>query len=177
MKTTYLINSIQPDGSTALVETSAEHWHEITENNKLLPKDERSYFITDIISESGNLDRMIIEVSYEEYLRWMVERSPTIRNNSLKKQYTHLSLDAEIANDAIDPRIFEEDVMSRVCLTQLQKALEAWNSWAVDFLDCYLKGKKTSSTAFAADKYNVSQRMARKYKLQFEAFVKKYFES
>lgn len=116
MKTTYLINSIQPDGSTALVETTAEHWHEITENNKLLPKDERRYFITDIISESGNLDRMIIEASYKEYLRWMVERSPTIRNNSLKKQYTHLSLDAEIANDAIDPRVFEEDVMSRVCL-------------------------------------------------------------
>lgn len=139
MKTTYLINSIQPDGSTALVETTAEHWHEITENNKLLPKDERRYFITDIISESGNLDRMIIEASYKEYLRWMVERSPTIRNNSLKKQYTHLSLDAEIANDAIDPRGFEEDVMSRVYLTQLQKALESWNPWAVDFLDCYLK--------------------------------------
>ena len=39
MKTTYLIKSIQSDGSTALVETSAEHWHEITENNKGL-----SYF-------------------------------------------------------------------------------------------------------------------------------------
>lgn len=38
MKTTYLIKSIQSDGSAALVETTAEHWHEITENNKLLPK-------------------------------------------------------------------------------------------------------------------------------------------
>ena len=74
MKTTYLIKSIQSDGSTALVETTAEHWHKITENNKGLSKDERRYFITDIISESGNLDCMIIEVAYEEYLRWMVER-------------------------------------------------------------------------------------------------------
>ena len=81
MKTTYLIKSIQSDGSTALVETSAEHWHEITENNKGPSKDERRYFITDIISESGNLDCMIIEVAYEEYLRWMVERSQTMRNN------------------------------------------------------------------------------------------------
>ena len=174
MKTTYLIKSIQSDGSTALVETSAEHWHEITENNKLLPKDERRYFITDIISESGNLDCMIIEVAYEEYLRWMVERSQTMRNNSLKKQYAHLSLDAEIADDAVDPVCFEEDVMSQVFLMQLQKVLEVWNPWAVDFLDCYLKGKKTSSTAFVANKYNVSQRMARNYKKQFEDFVKKY---
>ena len=68
MKTTYLINSIQPDGSTALVETSAEHWREITENNKLLSKSDRRYFITDIISESGAFDCMIMEVTYAEYL-------------------------------------------------------------------------------------------------------------
>jgi len=52
--------------------------------------------------------------------------------------------------------------------------LEAWNPWAVDFLDYYLKGKKTSSTAFVANKYNVSQRMARNYKKQFEDFVQNY---
>lgn len=66
MKTTYLIKSIQSDGSSALVETTAEHWHKITENNKGLSKDERRYFITDIISESGNLDCMIIEVAYRK---------------------------------------------------------------------------------------------------------------
>lgn len=164
MKTTYLIKSMQSDGSTALVETSAEHWHEITEKNKLRSKDERRYFITDIISESGNLDCMVIEVSHEEFLRFMTEQSPAIRNNSLKKQYTHLSLDAGIADKAIDPGCFEDDVMSRIFLMQLQKALEAWNPWAVDFLDCYLKGKRTSSTALVANKYNVSQRMALNYK-------------
>ena len=174
MKTTYLIKSIQSDGSTALVETSAEHWHEITENSKRLSKDERRYFISDIISESGNLDCMVIEVSHEEFLHFMTEQSPTIRNNSLKKQYTHLSLDAGVADNAVDPVCFEEDVMSQVFLMQLQKVLEAWNPWAVDFLNCYLKGKKTSSTAFVANKYNVSQRMARNYKKQFEDFVKNY---
>lgn len=30
-----------------------------------------------------------------------------------KKQYAHLSLDAEIADDAVDPVCFEEDVMSQ----------------------------------------------------------------
>lgn len=117
---------------------------------------------------------MVIEVSHEEFLHFMTEQSPTIRNNSLKKQYTHLSLDAGVADNAVDPVCFEEDVMSQVFLMQLQKVLEAWNPWAVDFLDCYLKGKKTSSTAFVANKYNVSQRMARNYKKQFEDFVKKY---
>ena len=104
----------------------------------------------------------------------MTEQSPTIRNNSLKKQYTHLSLDAGIAENAVDPGCFEEDVVSQIFLIQLQKALEAWNPWAVDFLDCYLKGKRTSSTALVADKYNVSQRMARNYKKEFEGFVKNF---
>lgn len=36
MKTTYLVNDIQADGTCGLVETTAEHWHEITEHNKLL---------------------------------------------------------------------------------------------------------------------------------------------
>ena len=156
MKTTYLIKSIQSDGSAALVETTAEHWHEITENNKLLPKDERRYFITDIISESGKLDCMVMEVPYKEFLHWLADQSPANRNNSLKEKYSHLSLDESVMNDTID------------------QALEAWRPWAVDFLNFYLKGKKASSTAFVADKYNVSQRMARNYKKQFEGFVKKF---
>ena len=174
MKTTYLIKSIQSDGSTALVETSAEHWHEITENNKLLPKDERRYFISDIISESGNLDCMVMEVPYKEFLHWLADQSPANRNNALKKKYSHLSLDESVMNDSIDPKCFEDNVMSQVCMIQLRQALEAWRPWAVDFLNFYLNGKKASSTAFVAEKYNVSQRMARNYKKQFEGFVKKF---
>lgn len=98
MKTTYLIKSIQSDGSAALVETTAEHWHEITENNKLLSKDERRYFITDIISESGKLDCMVMEVPYKEFLHWLADQSPANRNNSLKKKYSHLSLDESVMN-------------------------------------------------------------------------------
>ena len=35
MKTTYLIKSIQSDGSAALVETTAEHWHEINRKQQI----------------------------------------------------------------------------------------------------------------------------------------------
>lgn len=62
---------------------------------------------------------MVIEVSHEEFLHFMTEQSPTIRNNSLKKQYTHLSLDAGVADNAVDPVCFEEDVISQVFLMQL----------------------------------------------------------
>lgn len=174
MKTTYLIQSIQSDGSTALVETSAEHWHEITENNKKLSKADRRYFITDIISESGNLDCMVMEVPYKDFLRWLADQSPANRNNSLKKKFGHLSLDEGVMNDTVDPMCFEENVLSQVWMIQLRQALEAWRPWAVDFLNFYLNEKKASSTAFVAEKYNVSQRMARNYKKQFENFVKNY---
>ena len=55
MKTTHLVNVVQPDGTTAMVETTAEHWREITKKNKRLPKADRRYYIDDIIREPGCL--------------------------------------------------------------------------------------------------------------------------
>ena len=43
MKITYLVNDIQADGTYSLIQTTAEHWHEITEHNKLLPKAKRRF--------------------------------------------------------------------------------------------------------------------------------------
>ena len=85
MKTTYLIHAAQPDGTTALVETTVEHWRNIVKNNKLLPKADRRYFIKEVIREPGVFDCMIVEVPYTDYLRWDAERSLQTRNRRLKR--------------------------------------------------------------------------------------------
>ena len=42
-------------------------------------------------------------------------------------------------------------------------------------MEYYIAGEKTSCTKAIAMKYEVSEQTARKYKRQFEDFVKKYF--
>ena len=42
-------------------------------------------------------------------------------------------------------------------------------------MEYYIAGKKASCTKAIAMKYKVSEQTARKYKRQFEAFVKKFF--
>jgi len=53
--------------------------------------------------------------------------------------------------------------------------LNNWNPWGIDLLEFYIAGQKNSCTKEIAVKYKVSEQTARKYKRQFEAFVKKYF--
>ena len=61
-------------------------------------------------------------------------------------------------------------------MDELKKQLFAWKPWAVDLLAYYLAGKKKSCTAAMAKKYGVSEQVIRKYKRQFEKFVKNFFE-
>ena len=61
-------------------------------------------------------------------------------------------------------------------LPKLKKQLFAWKPWAADLLAYYLAGKKKSCTAAMAKKYGVSEQVIRKYKRQFEKFVKNFFE-
>ena len=175
MKTTYLVNALQPDGTTVLVETTADHWHEITERNKQLPKTDRRYFIVDIINEAGVFDCMIMEAPYKEYLRWHAERSPATRNQTLKRLFSHLSIDAGSVNFFPDPTNLEEVVLGEEMICELRDALANWRPWGVDFLCYYIDEKKTVCTSEIAQKYGVSQRQARTYKDQFEKFVKKFY--
>lgn len=75
MKITYLVNDIQADGTYSLIQTTAEHWREITEHNKLLPKAKRRYFVLDTIKDVDGYDCMIVEVPYEDYLHYKVPKA------------------------------------------------------------------------------------------------------
>ena len=174
MKTTYLVNDIQADGTCGLIETTAEHWRNITKNNKLLPKADRRYFIKDIIREPGVFDCMIVEVPYTDYLRWDAERSQSTRNRKLKKTYKHCSLDAGHADLIPVNYSFEETVLGERTVLELRDALANWHPWGLDFLWLYLNGKQTKSASVIARKYGVSKRQARRYKAQFETFVKDF---
>lgn len=44
MRTTYLLQEKQLDGSTCLVETTAKDWHAIVQACAKLPTDQRRYF-------------------------------------------------------------------------------------------------------------------------------------
>ena len=61
MKTTYLVNQEQPDGSVCLAVVSSTVWRTIVERNKQLPLDQQRYFIIDYIKDGDELDRMVIE--------------------------------------------------------------------------------------------------------------------
>lgn len=57
----------------------------------------------------------------------------------------------------------------------LQEALAAWRPWANDLLDMYLQDQKRACSKALAKKYDISERMIRKYKIQFENFIKNFF--
>lgn len=172
MKTTYLVNALQPDGTTVLVETTADHWHEITERNKQLPKTDRRYFIVDIINESGVFDCMIMEAPYKEYLRWHAERSPATRNRVLKRLYQHLSIDAGSLENMPVLSSMEDEVIGNLLIIELRDALSEWNDWAADVLDLYLNDQKREVIGYIMRSCAVSDVTAWRYLQQFKNYVK-----
>lgn len=85
MKTTYLINSYLPDGSTKLVQTTSERWREIIEANKTLPTAKQRYFYVDIIRDSNPYDCIIMKVDVIRFKEWNNESRAVRRNRSEKK--------------------------------------------------------------------------------------------
>ena len=65
MKTTYLIYK-QINGTPQLVKATQEEWTAILKANKKLPPELRRRFEMDCIEESGEIDRMYIEVNEQD---------------------------------------------------------------------------------------------------------------
>ena len=181
MKTTYLINKIQPDGSVRLCVASSAEWMAIVKGNKKIPTEQRRYFILDYIADGDNLDCMVIETSLEEYRSWDRSRSAEKRNRCAKQKFQHLSLntplnDSETSETLLDMISADEQVESMVCdsimIDELKKTLADWKPWANDMLEMYLNGQKRACTDILARKYGVSSQIIRKYKRQFEKFIK-----
>ena len=178
-KTTYLINSIQDDGSTVLVETSSENWHQIVAQNKIKPKSDRRYFFADIICEGEGFDCIVMEVTKEQFNEWSNQERTTRRSRKEKKQYQHFPLDI-LLNDfrlcvALSTSI-EATVLGGVVIEELRAALSAWQPWAVDILNLYLADQKESILQYLMSKYGIAEITARRYKRDFKYFVKKFLE-
>ena len=183
MKTTYLVNQEQPDGSICLAVVSSGEWLSVVEMNKHLPVDQRRYFIIDYIYDQDELDRMVIEAPADVYRVWHKEHMAAQRNRIAGKAFQHLSVDALIFDndeihsllDALLTQCEVEDIVSeQMFMSDLRKALASWKPWAVELLDLYLQGERRTCTNNFAKKYGVSPQVVRKYKRQFEDFIKNF---
>ena len=185
MKTTYLINKKQPDGNVRLTVASSAEWLAVVNANKQLPPEQRRYFILDYIADRNNLDRMVIETSADDYYVWHRDHMAAERNRAAGGRFQHLSLDMLLFNndetacllDTVLSDVSVEDMVSdRMLMAGLREKLTEWRPWANDLLELYLQGRKRDCTAVLAAKYGVSPQTARKYKRQFEKFVKTFLE-
>ena len=70
----------------------------------------------------------------------------------------------------------EKSVYDQMLLDDLRQGLAAWRPWGNDLLDFYLEGQARNCNGVIAQKYGVSERAVRKYKRQFEQFVKNFLE-
>ncbi len=185
MKTTYLMNKAQPDSSVRFSVATCEEWLAVVEADKSLPASQQRHFIVDCIADGQDKDRMVIETTAAEYRAWNRERMASARNRVLGRGYQELSLDVPVCiEDAMldlkemlkSGEQVEEQASSRMLAIQLREALTAWKPWANDMLACYLRGEQRSCTDILATKYGVSPQVIRKYKRQFEKFIKKFFD-
>ncbi len=183
MKTIYLMNKPQPDGSTCLSVATAAEWLAAVNGNKGLSAEQRRYFILDYIADGDDLDCMVIETPLAEYRKWDRGRPAEKRNRHVGQAFQQLSLDApfygsEDSGNLLDLIASDTQVESEACdivlMEELQKALASWRPWANDLLEMYLNGQKRACTKIIARKYGVSPQVARKYKRQFEEFIKNF---
>lgn len=183
MKTTYLVNQKQPDGRICLVAVSSSEWLSVVEMNKHLPAEQQRYFVRDYIIEGDIRDCMVIETSAEDYRDWDRKRLAARRNRKTGENFQHLSIDAPLGecygSDTLADLLGSgEQVEALACdqilLDELREALAIWKPWANDLLDMYLQGRKRTCTNVLAERYGVSPQVIRKYKRQFEEFVKKF---
>lgn len=185
MKTTYLIYKPQADGSVSLSVATCDEWADVAKANKQLPPEKRRYFILDHIMDGDDLDRMVIEAPFSEYQIWIRGYMADKRNREAGRTLRHLSLDAKLFEqegaetllDVIPSKgSAEECAFEKMLMENLRSSLSAWKPWANDLLDAYLQGEKRACTERLAQKYGVSVQVIRKYKRQFEVFVKKFLE-
>jgi len=186
MKITYLAYKEQADGRKALTVITVAEWRQITADNKTRSIQDRRYFVSDVIVEGKERDILVYEVSRSEHRKISNAKKEEKKKRDAKKVYVFYSLDDCRKNDvnfgrdvgyenAFPALPFEDQVLEKVDLDLLRKALAAWKPWANDMLDCYLAGNKIHCTVSLSHKYGVKERMIRKYKKQFEEFVKKFF--
>lgn len=108
MRTTYLLQEKQLDGSTCLVETTAENWHAIVQACAKLPTDQRRYFIRDVIPDDKGVDCMFIETTKETWQEWDREQRKIRDNLQRRKQYEHIPVESMLT--------MQDDILANAAL-------------------------------------------------------------
>ncbi len=177
----------QNDGSKHLIVVPHAEWISVVKANNGLSEEQKRCFIRDIIIEKDKIDLMVYEAPRTLYLEWHRAQEEARCNwNTIKKNNIQfLSIEALTYDEDrwvnFLERIMPDDVMPDMVISQmdvelLRAALDVWKPWANDLLDCYMNGESRSCTNRFAEKYGVSPQTIRKYKRQFKAFVKNFFE-
>lgn len=142
MKNTYLVKKQNDNGMFVLEEVSGTQWIEIVKRNKSLPKEQKRYFISDCIEESDGIDRMYIEVSYEEYKKWNVKNTILLKNREYKKKFTIVSFEEILfknkdllnKDSLTDKADVENEAIANINNKELIKALSEWQPWLWIFI-------------------------------------------
>ena len=181
MRITYLVYENAQNGHKLRIATK-EEWSQIMEENRGLPCDKRRYFIEDTIDDLGEMDRMYIESSKQEYDRWHADDQCKRRKRKSSRGVEVVSMDFEsYANESyslhgvlVDEIDWENLIIEKMEIESLTLALSKWQPWAIDILECYLAGQKRECTKFLSLKQGVSVQTIRTRKREFEAFVLGY---
>lgn len=151
MKTTYLINKSQADGSVQLSISNREEWQAVIMADKQLPAEQHQYFILDYIKDGTVLYCIVMEASIDVHRIWIREHMASKRNREAGKCYQFLSMDAPVADsngletllDTItDDSSVEEIACGEMLLADLRETLDTWKTWANDLMEIYLQGQK-----------------------------------
>lgn len=184
MKNTYLVYKDVNAEEKELVVATPQEWHNIMEENKRLPREQRRFFIKDCINDFDEIDCLYIETSREEYNRWHSRYEVSVQKRKCEKEYRMLSLDyfsdgddnILLQNVLASPEDVEEEVGSDMMMRELRRRLNEWKPWANELLDFYLAGKRASATRYFIQKYGISGTTVQKRKHKLDEFVKNFLK-
>ena len=185
MKNTFLVLNDPKDPKSGLRVATPAEWDQILKANRGAAQNERRYFICDCFEDCGELDRMFIETSKEEFDKWHSQNMESERKRKAGSVYGRVSMsqmlpgsdDLTYADEIADDCNVEKTVVDDMSMSLLREALSKWKEWALTMLDLYLEGKKKEATYFLSEMFSVSIRTVQRWKEMFDEFVKNFFEN
>lgn len=166
-----------------LVIATAEEWNAILEKNRTLPREERRFFIENVIKESDYTDTMYIETTKEKYDKWHSQAVSQYEKDQYGKDFIFISTEqpsrdnpeitvGDTISDGFD---LEASAVDSILMEELRVALQNWREWAVELFDYWRVGKYRTCSKELIQKYGISYVTIAKRKNRFEAFVKIFF--
>ena len=185
MKNTFLVLNDPKNPKSGLRVASPEEWDQIMKTNRGASQQQRRYFICDCFEDCGELDRMYIETSKEEFDKWHSQNVESERKRKAGSAFGRVSMNQSLPGsddltyaDVIgDDCNVEKTVITELSMSLLREALSGWKEWAIIMLDLYLEGKKKEATSIISELFAVSNRTVQRWKEIFEEYVKNFLEN